>query len=65
MIMFYKFRPHRAIFRQHIIKESTALRTLSIVLLKYVVVVIVTDMVFAMQRLSNTRYITKRDVSIC
>jgi hypothetical protein len=38
--MRYMFRPHRAIFRQHIIKESTALRTLSIVLLRYVVIII-------------------------
>jgi hypothetical protein len=35
--MRYMFRPHRAIFRQHIIKESTALCTLSIVLLRYVI----------------------------
>jgi hypothetical protein len=38
--MRYMFRPHRAIFRQHIIKESTALCTLPIVVLKYVVVII-------------------------
>jgi hypothetical protein len=35
------FRPHRAIFRQHIINESTALCTLSIVLLKYIIVIII------------------------
>jgi hypothetical protein len=38
--MHYMFRPHRAIFRQHIIKESTALCTLPIVILQYVVIVI-------------------------
>jgi hypothetical protein len=41
MFMRYMFRPHRAIFRQHTFKESTVLCTLSIVLLKYVVVIII------------------------
>jgi fumarate reductase subunit C len=39
--MRYMFRPHRVIFRQYIIKESTALGTLSVVLLRYVVVIII------------------------
>jgi hypothetical protein len=39
--MRYMFRAHRVIFRQHTFKESTALCTLSIVLLKYVVVIII------------------------
>jgi hypothetical protein len=38
--MRYMFRPRRAIFRQHIIKESTALSTLSIAFLRYIVIVI-------------------------
>jgi hypothetical protein len=33
MFMRYVFRPHRTIFRQHIIKESTALCTMSVALL--------------------------------
>jgi hypothetical protein len=37
MFMRYMFRPHRAIFRQHTVKESSALCTLSIVLLKYII----------------------------
>jgi hypothetical protein len=41
MFMRYMFRPYTAIFRQHIIKEPAALCTLSIVLLKYVVVIII------------------------
>jgi hypothetical protein len=41
MFVRYMFRPHRAIFRQYIIKESTTLCTLSLVLLKYVVLLIV------------------------
>jgi hypothetical protein len=36
MFMRYMFQPHRAIFRQHIFKESPALCILSIVLLKYI-----------------------------
>jgi fumarate reductase subunit C len=40
MFMCYMFRPRRAIFRQYVIKESTTLCTLSIVLLKYVVFII-------------------------
>jgi hypothetical protein len=40
MLMRYMFRPHRVIFRKHIIKKSTALHTLSIVLLRYVVIII-------------------------
>jgi hypothetical protein len=39
-IYIYAYAPHRAIFRKHIIKESIALRSLLIVLLKYVVVII-------------------------
>jgi hypothetical protein len=39
MFMRYMFRPHRAIFRQHIVEKSTALCTLSTVLLKYIVVI--------------------------
>jgi hypothetical protein len=39
--MRYMFRPHRTIFRQHIFKESTALCTLSIVLIKYVIIIII------------------------
>jgi hypothetical protein len=38
--MRYMFQPYWAIFRQHIIKESTALRTLSTILIRYVVIVI-------------------------
>jgi hypothetical protein len=34
MFMLYVFRPHGTIFRQHIIKQSTALRILSIELFK-------------------------------
>jgi hypothetical protein len=41
VFMRYMFRPHRAIFRQHTIKESThcTVRTLSVVVLKYVIVI--------------------------
>jgi hypothetical protein len=39
--MRYMFRPHRAIFRQHISEEFTAVRTLSTVLLKYVVTIVI------------------------
>jgi hypothetical protein len=45
------FWPHRTIFR-HILKESTALCTLSIVLLKYVVVVVV--VVVAVEKIGIT-----------
>jgi hypothetical protein len=41
LIMRYMVRPHRAIFRQHIIKVTTALCTLSLVLLKYYIVIII------------------------
>jgi hypothetical protein len=41
LFMRYMFRRHRAIFRKHIIKESTVLCNLSIVFLKYVVIIIV------------------------
>jgi hypothetical protein len=34
------FRLHRAICRQHIIKESTILRTLSMLLLRYVIIIL-------------------------
>jgi spore maturation protein SpmB len=39
--MCYMFLPHTAFFRQHAFKEPTSLCTLSIVLLKYVVVIII------------------------
>jgi hypothetical protein len=39
--MRYMFRPHRAIFRQNTFKEFTALCALSVVVLKYVVVIII------------------------
>jgi hypothetical protein len=38
--MRYMFQPHMAISRQYIIKEFTALCTLSIVFLKYVIIII-------------------------
>jgi hypothetical protein len=41
VFMRYLFWSHRAIFRQHTFKEFTALCTLSIVFLKYVVTIII------------------------
>jgi hypothetical protein len=41
VFMRYMFRPQRAIFRQRIFKDSTALCTLSKVFLKYVLVIVI------------------------
>jgi hypothetical protein len=43
--MRYRYRSHRAIFRQHTSKESTALRTLSVVLSNVVVIIINFDVI--------------------
>jgi hypothetical protein len=39
IFMGYMFRPHRIIFRQHIIQKSTALHTSSIVLSRYIIII--------------------------